>query len=115
MKWWQHFGRKELKFLSIDGNIREIAHIDECPLIVVVEKEAQDPNSVTQFEVIYHFDCRGIITMELFECMKKMGIGQKHKLHTQHNGHLIINENEKLEPYHTHSHKQLHSHKLVIN
>ena len=70
------------------------------------------------FDIIwsnYHFDCREIITTKLFKHMEKMDIGQKCQLRTQHNGQFVINENERSKPYHTHSHKLLHSHKLYIN
>jgi hypothetical protein len=44
----------------------------------------------------------------------EMGIRQKCQIHTQHNGHFVINENAKSKSYHTYLHKHVRNNKLVI-
>lgn len=45
INWWQQSRRIELKFLDTGGSIREIAPMNQCPLIVEIKRK---PNSKLQ-------------------------------------------------------------------
>jgi hypothetical protein len=114
MYWWRHSQRKEFKVLDIDGSIREIAHMYQCPLIMVIVKGSPRSKHCYTIWSYYDFDRRESITTKLFEYMVMMGIGKN--MNCAHNtmGYFVIDENEKLDPHHIHSYKHLYSHKLVI-
>lgn len=83
--------------MGIDGCTIGIAHINQCPLIVVNLKGSPSSKHCYIIWSYYNFDCKEIITTKLFEYMEKMSIGQKHQLCTQHIGHFAINEKWKFK------------------
>ena len=65
------------------GSIKELGHINLCPMIVVIWKEAQDPNIVTHY--YDHFDVEKLSQQSVWTHGEN-GCRKKYQLHTQHNG-----------------------------
>ena len=76
-EWWQHFGRKEPKVFGHKWKYeRNCSHESMCTNCGNLEGSPTSKHFYTIWSY-YHFDCREIIMIQLFQHMEKMDIGQK--------------------------------------